>query len=78
MKKYLVLVVGALAALVGYKAFTPQQKLESTAQTVKDAAGGKADIQIKPLNKILIAPQDVTGPDGKGGDKGGKSRKRLA
>lgn len=79
MKKYLLLIIGALAApFAGHKAINSQKKLESAAQAAKDAAGSKSDVQIKPLNKILIAPQDMSGSGGGGKDKSAKSRRTLA
>jgi hypothetical protein len=76
MRKYLLLLAGIIAApFVGSKTPINTKKLESTVELAKKASGKESNVEIKPLNRILLAPQDIGGdPSGKGRNRGKASR----
>jgi hypothetical protein len=65
MREWYLLIVGmVIAPLFDSKIHSLERQLERTIATARNAASNKSRIKIKPLNKMLLAPQDVTGPGG--------------
>mgnify|MGYP000863100295 FL=1 len=74
MRKYILLIAGLFTApFIGHKDNASDKALKSTVNLANKASKGKSIIEIKPLDKTLIAPQDITDPKGSKG-KGGKSK----
>jgi hypothetical protein len=75
MRKYLLLIAGLIAApFLGSKANATEKKINRTVKVAKKTAGNKSTIEIKPIEKMLLAPQDISGSGGSRG-KGPRVKK---
>lgn len=65
MRKYLLLVASILAApFINSKSNTAESQIDKTIELAKKATDNKSTIEIKPINKMMLAPQDIVKPGG--------------